>query len=308
MISKKTTEGVSLNQPANESPLTQNNREELIFPDVRTFVRHVDEAPDKVYNSVMRLRKHLVLIDKQSRKLEKKFANYEKANKAYVINNTQLKAENDNLENQLANLAKQLENACLDKHPTQPSPSPPLASDNSDDNSKQSKKTKSTKLPDPLMLTNGHAAGFNIDVWESKMVKKLTTNADHYSTKALCMAYVNSRVDGEAYKHLAARSRIGARKPFATVEKMFEVLQKAYDDVNWAHTTMNKFRDLKMTKNFNSFWAKFQVLASELDHNEATFISELKYKLTPSLSRAMTGGISRPKDIHEYAQQCQLAY
>ena len=61
-------------------------------------------------------------------------------------------------------------------------------------------------------------------------------------------------------------------------------------------------------KDFNSFWAKFQVLASELDHNEATLISELKYKLTPSLSQAMAGGVSQPKDIHEYAQQYQLAY
>ena len=63
-----------------------------------------------------------------------------------------------------------------------------------------------------------------------------------------------------------------------------------------------------MTKDFNSFWAKFQVLASELDHNEATLISKLKYKLTPLLSRAMAGSVSRLKDIYEYAQQCQLAY
>ena len=63
-----------------------------------------------------------------------------------------------------------------------------------------------------------------------------------------------------------------------------------------------------MMKDFNSFWAKFQILTSKLDHNEVTLISELKYKLTPSLSRAMAGGVSRSKDIHEYTQQCQLAY
>ena len=124
----------------------------------------MDEAPDKVYDSVIRLRKHLVLIDKQSRKLEKKFANYKKANEAYLIDNTQLKAENNDLENWLADLAKQLENTLLDKHPTQPSPPPPLVSDNLNNDSKQSKKTKSTKLPDPPMLTDGHTAGFNIDV------------------------------------------------------------------------------------------------------------------------------------------------
>ena len=63
-----------------------------------------------------------------------------------------------------------------------------------------------------------------------------------------------------------------------------------------------------MTKDFNSFWAEFQVLDSELDHNKATLISELKFKLTPLLSRAIAGGVSRTKDIHEYAKQCQKAY
>ena len=73
------------------------------------------------------------------------------------------------------------------------------------------------------------------------MVKKLTANANHYLTEALCIAYVDSYVDEEAYKHLAARSRIGAQKPFATAEAIFEVLQKSYRDVNQKHTAMNKF-------------------------------------------------------------------
>ena len=60
------------------------------------------------------------------------------------------------------------------------------------------------------MLTDSHAAGFDINVWESKIAKKLATNIDHYSTEALRMAYVNSHMDGEAYKHLVARSKIGA--------------------------------------------------------------------------------------------------
>ena len=140
------------------------------------------------------------------------------------------------------------------------------------------------------------------------MIKMLTANADHYPTEALRMAYVDNCIDGETYKYLAARLRIDARKPFATAKEMFEVLQKAYGNVNQTHTAMNKFQDLKMTKDFNNFWAKFQVLASKLDHNKATLISELKYKLTLSLSWAMADGVSWPTDIHEYAKQCQQMY
>ena len=256
-----------------------------------------------------------MLVDKQNQKLKSKFTNYEKANKVYVINNAQLKAENDNLENQLADLEKQLKIAHLDRHPTLSFPLSPLSvvlppspasvvSDNSNNNLKESKKTKSTKLLDPPMFTDDHATGFNIDVWKSKMVKKLTANADHYPTETLRIAYVDSCIDREAYKYLAARSKIGAQKPFPIAEEMFKVLQKAYGNFNWAHTAINKFWDLKITKDFNSFWAEFQVLASELDHNEATLISELKYKLTPLLFWAMADNVSRPTDIHEYAKQC----
>ena len=85
------------------------------FPDIRTFLCYVKAAPKEVYNSIMRLRKHLVLVNKQSQKLKTKFINYKKANKRYVIDNVQLKIKSQglemqmvSLENQLADLKKQL--------------------------------------------------------------------------------------------------------------------------------------------------------------------------------------------------------
>ena len=302
IIKEKATESVLLN-PLAKKPLTREDREKLNFPDVHIFVRHVESSLREVYDSVMRLRKYLILVDKQNQKLKSKFTNYEKANKAYFIDNAQLKTKNNNLENWLADLEKQLENAWLDKHSALSPLLPPLVvTNNSDDNSKQSKKTKSTQLPGPPMITDGHTTRFNINVWESKMVKKLNANADHYPLEALCMAYVDSHVNREAYKHLAIRSRIDAQKPFAIAEEIFKILQKTYGNINWAHTAMNKFRDLKITKNFNSFWTEFQVLVSKLDYNESTLICELKLKLTPSLSQAMAGNVSRPKNIHKYAK------
>ena len=203
----------------------------------------METAPREVYDLVLRLQKHFVLVDKQNCKLKAKFINYKKANKGYIIHNVQLKTENQSLETQLANLEKQLENARSNKHfsPSPPPPSaslppPASASDDSDGKFKYSHcfcKTKSTKLPDPPMLTDDNAVRFDIDVWESKIVKKLAANAGYYDTEALRMAYVNSCIDSNAYKHLAARSRISARRPFATAEKIFKVLQKAYSNVNW---------------------------------------------------------------------------
>ena len=68
-IAEEETKGMGLNPPA-EEPLTQEDWEELNFPNVRIFVRHMELAPREVYNSVMRLWKHLVLVDKQNQKLK----------------------------------------------------------------------------------------------------------------------------------------------------------------------------------------------------------------------------------------------
>ena len=132
---------MSLNlQLAKEPLLTWDNWEELNFSDVCTFLFYMKAAPKEVYNSVMRLQKHFVLVDKQSQKLKTKFTNYKKANEGYIIDNVQLKTKNQDLEtqlvdleNQLANLEKQLEDTRSDKYLFQSSP-PPLASvsDNSD--------------------------------------------------------------------------------------------------------------------------------------------------------------------------------
>ena len=83
---EKATESVPLNPPT-EKPLTREDWEELNFPDVHTSIRHVKSAPREVYDSVVRLWKHFVLVNKQNQKLKLKFTNYEKANKAYVIDN-----------------------------------------------------------------------------------------------------------------------------------------------------------------------------------------------------------------------------
>ena len=159
-----------------------------------------------------------------------------------------------------------------------------------------------SKATNPPMLEDGHAV--DIDVWITKMVKKLTVNADHDSTELAGMTYVDGRVNGDAYLPLKARASIDAANPFATAKEMLETLRDAFGDTNRKHTAMNTFRDLRMTKDFNSFWTEFQILSSELDHNESTLVSELRHKLTPSLSRAMAGGITRPTNVNEYAEQC----
>ena len=89
---------------------------------------------------------------------------------------------------------------------------------------------KSIKLPDPAVFMG--AADQNFDNWLSKIRRKLSANADHYITDALRIAYVESRVDGPAGKHLAPRLRETSANQFCTADEMLEVLEKVYADPN----------------------------------------------------------------------------
>ena len=123
------------------------------------------------------------------------------------------------------------------------------------------------------------------------------------------MDYIENRCDGAAMGHLAPRRRPDSPRPFSTGEEMFELLERVYGDPNRQHTAMNKFRALRMKdKEFSTFWAEFQRLAADLDHGDATLISELTYKLTPSLQRQLATGERQPTNLYEYAERCQRAY
>ena len=189
------------------------------------------------------------------------------------------------------------------REPSRPrTPSPSRSSRRSDGGRK-----RSMKLPDPPIFTDGKE--ISIDHWLTKMRSKLAANDDHMPSELLKKAYVENRVGGEAMGHLEPRLRKGAMKPFLTAEEMFDQLERTYGDPNRKQTAMNDFRYLRQgSKDFNTFWAEFQRLAAELDHNEATLISELKHKLSWGMNRQLATGAEAPTDLYEFAHKCQRLY
>lgn len=163
---------------------------------------------------------------------------------------------------------------------------------------------KTTKLPDPAVFTNGQDP--TIDDWLSKIRNKLLANSDHYPTEIIRIAYVETRVGGDAAKHLAPRLRLDARKPFTTAEEIFQYLERVYGDPNRKHTALTEFRKLRQgMKEFNGFWADFQRLSAELDHNEETLIEELRDKLSIEIQRQLATGEDDPADLYDFARRCQ---
>ena len=104
------------------------------------------------------------------------------------------------------------------------------------------KADRSTKLPDPPLLTDSKDP--YIDDWLSKMRNKLDANDNHYPTEKLRIAYVETRVTGEASKHLAPRLHRDSKKPFASAEEIFEHLYRIYGDPNRKRTALSEFRRL----------------------------------------------------------------
>ena len=89
------------------------------------------------------------------------------------------------------------------------------------------KEKRPMKLPDPPVFSYGKEHH-----WLAKMRSKLLANEDHMPTEILRKAYVENRVNGDAMRHIEARLRKGAAKPFETAEEMLELLERIYGDPN----------------------------------------------------------------------------
>ena len=167
---------------------------------------------------------------------------------------------------------------------------------------------KSVTTVDPPEFT-GNKDDKTVDVedWISRIEHKLEGNADHFPTVQSTIAYVYGCTFPPASQHLRLKIEKNSLNRFTSIEDMFETLQNVYGDTDKKHTAQVKFQDLKMTKDFDSFWAEFMLLANQIKAHESTLIIDLRQKLTPSLSRALAA-LPRPKKLNEYAEQCRNAY
>lgn len=158
------------------------------------------------------------------------------------------------------------------------------------------------KFPDPPILTDGKDP--DIDNWLVQMRGKLEANVDHMPTDRQQMVYVQSRVGGLAMKHLQPRLRADAVIRFANAEEMFGLLDGVFGDPNQKLNARNKYRSLRQgDRDFNTFWSEFQLLAADLDHNEATLIDDLIYKSHHTIQRQLATGDEHPTSLREVAER-----
>ena len=98
---------------------------------------------------------------------------------------------------------------------------------------------KSAKIPDPPLLTDGKEPQF--EDWLLLMTQKLDANHDHYDSPQLHRAYMASRCDGKARKHITPHLRSEAINPYHDSDDMIEHLKTIYEDPNQITTVKNQF-------------------------------------------------------------------
>ena len=166
-------------------------------------------------------------------------------------------------------------------------------------------KKRSVKLPDPEIFRDNKDG--RIMQWLRMMKDKLKNNADHYPTENSKMAYVYSRVTGEAFDILEPRidSDDALDDTFLTAEEVLKALEDVYGDKNRQNTARSEFRKLLQGKQeFQLFYAQFRRLAAVLKYDEITLIDELREKVNYQIQDALVG--RRYDTLNETAQQCAL--
>jgi hypothetical protein len=122
----------------------------------------------------------------------------------------------------------------------------------------------------------------HIEDWLSIIRNKLEENADWYQTSLQKKAYVRTRIEGDAIRHLFSRFKKNSIKSFLCAKEILKELKLIFDDSNKRVNFMKTFRRLKQVESyreFSIFWSEFQRLVSDAElYNKEILIEDLKDK------------------------------
>ncbi len=127
------------------------------------------------------------------------------------------------------------------------------------------------------------------DSWRIKMNDKLQTNVDHFVNETICIAYVISRLEGDAAEHIFAWHRHDASHSYISIYELFEHLKEIYDELNRNRKCRREYNALRQAdKSFNVFYFDFMKLFSYLDYDNRTLMNDLQNKINNRLQNALS--------------------
>jgi hypothetical protein len=143
----------------------------------------------------------------------------------------------------------------------------------------------------------------------SAMRNKLKRNANCSYTEIQQNTYVRIKIKDDAMKHLIFRFFKNSIKSYIISKKIFDDLYQIFDDSNRRTNVMNAYRRLKqmrLFKDFNTFWAEFQRLASDSElYNQKSFLEDLKDKMSYELQKVLAIESYKAINLHEFVKMCR---
>jgi hypothetical protein len=141
------------------------------------------------------------------------------------------------------------------------------------------------------------------------MRNKLKENANWFFTDVQQKAYVRIRIEDDAMKHLTTRFFKNSIKSYTIADEIFDDLYQIFDDSNRRTNVLKIYRRLKQIesfKDFNTFWAEFQRLASDSElYNQKALLEDLKDKMSYELQKAFAIESYKATDLHEFVKMCR---
>ncbi len=146
---------------------------------------------------------------------------------------------------------------------------------------------KSVKLPDsPIFTGTGDPTW---ETWNIKIADKLDANANHYPTEKIRIAYVVSRLGGDADQQTYAKRRVDAPSPYQSLSELLKHLEGIYEDQDLIRKCRREYVALKqLNKPFSSFYSEFTRIFSFLNYDDTTLMDDIQDKINNRLQDALS--------------------
>jgi len=146
---------------------------------------------------------------------------------------------------------------------------------------------KSVKLPDsPIFIETDDPTW---KTWNTKIADKLDANADHYPTEKIRIAYVVSRLEGDADQQTYAKRRVDAPSLYQSLSELLKHLKGIYEDQDLIRKCRREYVALKqLNKPFSFFYSEFTRIFSFLNYDDTILMNDIQDKINNRLQDALS--------------------
>jgi len=122
------------------------------------------------------------------------------------------------------------------------------------------------------------------ETWNIKIADKLDVNANHYPTEKIRIAYVISRLEGDADQQIYAKRRVDAFSFYQSLSELLKHLKEIYEDQNLIRKCRREYVALKqLNKLFSSFYSEFTRIFSFLNYDDVILMNNIQNKINNRL-------------------------